>query len=280
MKVLAIDIGGTSIKSSLIDEQYEISLYLETDANNENMPKGIVDAIKKYSCETYDYVAVSATGVIDKSGKVVSTNGKLGYYEDLDIKRLIENITNKYTIVCNDVNAIGYAQCIDGKGDDYSLVVALGTGIGGCLIFNNLVLEGANGAFAEIGQLNINGQKFEDIASTKALITLANDKYNLDVANGIEFFQILNKDLAAKRCLDEWVRNLSLGIKQLLYAYNPKTIIIAGGISKQSNIIIPKLKEKLKTVDNLYTKELSIIAAKTNNDAGMIGAVKKLRSTI
>ncbi len=281
MKILTLDIGGTSIKSGLafVDDKNSILLSEKrmTKFDPEDPSSSIKKSIEKYELSEFSYVAISATGVINNAGIVVSTNGKINNYLGLDIKQLAESITNCQTIVINDLTAIGYAQLDYLSSDDITLLLALGTGIGGCLIYKGEILEGAAGAFAEVGQLQIGDAKFEELASTKALVNLAQSKYNLKVSNGIEFFEKLDNEQNAQDCFDEWILALSKGVKQLLYCYNPNRILLAGGISEQAKIIIPELKKCLNDTSSVYIDSLDIEAVIQKNDAGLIGAVKKLR---
>lgn len=282
MRILAIDIGGTSIKTAIAlvnDTSITLDNRCSTLVDGSNMKKSLDRSLDKYECEQFDYVAVSATGIIAE-GRVIATNGKIGRYDSLNIQEIIEQRYSKKVVVCNDVNAIGYAEKPSLAEDKIHLVIALGTGIGGSLIYKDRLLTGANGAFAEIGQLRINSKSFEELASTKALVSTACEKYKLKISNGIEFFQILESNDQAQQCFEEWLSHLALGIEQLLYMYNPNSIILAGAISNQSNLIIPELYKRLDHLNPVYTHQLTIKAARQYNDAGLLGAVQKLRSEL
>ncbi|WOO86525.1 ROK family protein [Mollicutes bacterium LVI A0039] len=280
MQVLAIDIGGTSIKSAIahIDgSEIFLTNKKSTPFDNQNPSASITEAVHKYPTAAFEYVAVSATGVINKAGVVVGTNGMIENYLGLSIKGLVEQLTSKPAAVVNDVAAIGYAEVNNLAPEEIHLVIALGTGIGGTLIYKNNVLEGANGAFAEIGQIDIEGSKYEQLGSTKALVNLAKHKYNLNIDNGVEFFEGLSSQVDYQQCFEEWTQNIAKGLKQLIYCYNPHTIVLAGGVSVQADLIIPSLYKQLEDMQSVYINNLKIKAAISCNDAGLIGAVQKLR---
>lgn len=282
MRILAIDIGGTSIKTAIArvnDTSITLDNRCSTLVDSSNMKKSLDESLDKYECDQFDCVAVSATGIISE-GTVIATNGKIGKYEGLNIQELVEQRYGRKVVVCNDVNAIGYAEKPSLAEDKVHLVIALGTGIGGSLIYKDRLLTGSNGAFAEIGQLRINNGSFEELASTKALVSTARKKYNLEISNGIEFFQILESDDQAQQCFEEWLTYLALGIEQILYMYNPDTIILAGAISNQSDLIIPELYKRLDHLNPVYIHQLTIKSARQYNDAGLLGAVQKLRSEL
>ncbi len=282
MRILAIDIGGTSIKTAIAEvsgASISLSNRSNTLVDETNMELSINNSLNKYANNEFDAVAISATGIIS-DGIVIATNGKIEKYEGLNIKALASHKFGKKVVVCNDVNAIGYAEKPNLAEEKVHLVIALGTGIGGSLIYKDKLLTGSTGAFAEIGQLKINENTFEEIASTKALVKLANDKYFLKVDNGIHFFEILSESEIANKCFSEWLDNLALGIEQLLYVYNPNTVILAGAISNQCQLIIPELYKRLSPLKPVYTNDLIIKSAKQYNDAGLLGAVQKLRSEL
>ncbi len=282
MKILTIDIGGTSIKTAvaIIDKtMIKLATRNTTMVDKTNVKSSLIRALNNYNNANFDYVAISATGIIS-DGIVVATNGKLGNYELLNLEKLVFDEFQKQVVICNDVNAISYAEKPNLNSDEIHLIIALGTGIGGALIYKDKVLSGSTGAFAEIGQLKINGKTFEELASTNALVEIANKKYNLKIASGIEFFKLLESNHKAQICLEEWLDNLALGLEQLLYVYNPNTIILAGAVSMQHNLIIPGLQTRLSSLNQVYVKNLTIKVAREFNDAGLIGAVEKLRSEI
>lgn len=287
MKILSLDIGGTSIKSGIITihdtnsfvkaginpiDMMTITEKQCTLFNSENPRLSIIEGINKY-CNGFDLVAVSATGVINENGIVSGVNGKIDNYLGLDIKVLVETLTNKQCYVLNDVAAIGITESKYSKVDSNMLVIALGTGIGGSLIINNMVINGSNGAFAEIGQIKIGDNTYEEIASTKALVRIANEEFGLDIENGKQFFELLETmDNDTLECFDNWCSNISKGLEYCLYFYNPKEIVLAGGVSEQSNKIIPKLYDNLCELPDVYIEDLKIRSAKQKNDAGIIGA--------
>ncbi len=280
MKYLALDIGGTIIKSAIISMTNNDKVQI-IERNNcqfdQNDPlRAIKNCIDHYSEKDYEAVAISATGIINQAGIVIGTNGKINNYLNLDLQTTISKYTRRPVSVINDVNAIAYNELCNEK-HQLSLIIALGTGIGGALIYNDQVITGANGSFAEIGQMWVNHQRFEELASTKALVQLANNKYSLNVNNGIELFA-LKSNQQFHQCIDEWLNNLVLGIGNCVYAYNPQKIIIAGGISSQTKILLPQIKEKItKALATNYTDKLEIIMTEQKNDAGMIGAVMYMR---
>ncbi len=276
MNFLAIDIGGTSIKSAIINEQkHKIHLthQQETKFNNEDPQSSIINTLNKYKHDKFVSVCVSATGVINNKGIVCETNNKINGYLGLNIEALIYDFYQCECTVINDVNAIAYYILANRIKMTNTLVIALGTGIGGAYISENNILTGSNGAFAEIGQIPIEDRTFEELASTKALVQLAQNKYNLNFKNGRELFSCYSENPQIQECVSEWCSFIAKGIRVCLYVYNPQEIIIAGGISAQAPILIPIIQKELIAIcPKHYTNNLKLSAVAAKNDAGMIGA--------
>ncbi len=284
MKILAVDIGGTSIKTAIVNfnsDQIELKDKQKTLFDNTNPRESIIKAVSKYQDEQYDYVGISATGIIDENGVVVASNGKIDNYCGLNLNQIITDNFSKPAKTINDVAAIGYAQLLHITDDDIHLVVALGTGIGGSLIYKQQVIAGTSPAFAEIGQIQIGNKTYEELASTKALITSANVNYKIDVENGEQFFKLLIAgDKLCAKCFDKWVEYIATGLQYCLYFYNPKSIILAGGVSEQDKLIIPRIYEHLQSMQGVYINNLKITSAENKNDAGLIGAALNIRRNV
>lgn len=72
----------------------------------------------------------------------------------------------------NDVNCAGLAEYWNGAAQksQSALCMTIGTGIGGCAIVNGRLLRGISYSACEVGYMNINGKRFENQASTTALV--------------------------------------------------------------------------------------------------------------
>ncbi len=283
MRVLSVDIGGTQIKTSIVEftnNNYEQTKVKHTSFNDQLPINSLREAIEKYNGD-YEYIGISATGIIDDNGTVIATNGKIKNYCGLNLKQEAQKIIEleKPIEVINDVNAIANMMSDEEIIEDYTLVIALGTGIGGALLYKGELLTGANYSFAELGQMNILGKKFEELASTKALINLARNQYKLPVKNGIDFFELIKVNHAtALMCLEEWTGYLASGIETCLYLYNPREIYIGGGISNEFKFFKKILSSKLRdNVNPHYLKNLKIHPMESNNLSGMIGVAKYVR---
>lgn len=288
MGVIGIDIGGTSIKYGFLDLNGNIieKGEVETEAS-----KGvdflykklffIIDSYKKN--KKIDGIAISATGQIDsKKGKVVGGNDIIPGWIGSEVVKDIEEKYQIPTILENDVNCAAMGEFWKGKGEKNFICLTIGTGIGGAIVVDGKLFLGENGVAGEFGHLQIekNGKRclcrkkgcFEKYASMNALIEMVKEETG-ESLNGKEIFSKALKDKRYEKIIDVWIDYLTDGLSSIIYIFNPKLILIGGGVTKQGVTLLEKIKKSLnEKIGENQKKELKVEFAFLENDAGIIGA--------
>ena len=278
-----VDIGGTSIKYGLIDEgmKWLDKQVIDTQAQKGashimNKVKNIVrNYIKDYSLQA---ICISTAGVVDsQNGIIVHASKTIPEYTGTKIKELFESEFHIDCYVENDVNCAGYAEKCGGSGQDSQITVCLtvGTGIGGSLIIDHQLYNGTSFFAMEVGYMNVDGQCFEDIASTSALVrkvtALKNDGTHYDGRRIIALSQ--QNDIICQQAIDEMCLALAKGIANICYITNPDTIVLGGGLMEEKDYLYPMIDHYLKELLIPYVyQNLKLKFAYYKNDAGMIGA--------
>ena len=278
--IIVFDIGGTSIKYGLINNQGTL-LY------REEMPtlikQGGVAVIRQViekvmqTKQSHDVcgIAISSAGVIEPyQGIVLATTSTFKDYTGLHIKTMIEQETGLFTTVENDVNCAALAETVYGLNEPKDFIaMTIGTGIGGAIISHGNVYHGASFSAGEWGRMMINGKQFETIASTASILRLAHSK-GLDIHSGEALFALYDQgNEVATEVIKHFYHNLALGIKNLVYALNPSLIIIGGGISNRGQTFINELYDALaEELEPIFLASLSLKTATLKNDSGMLGA--------
>lgn len=284
-KYLGIDIGGTDVKLGIVNENGEILRKASYSVNFDNYVTPILNTVLVKAEEFLNNeeilgIGVSATGQIDdKSGVVIGTSGFLPNYLNSEIKKELELKFNKKVYVANDGNCMIIGERWKNKLDFSNIIgVVIGTGIGGGIIVNNQILLGEKGIAGEIGQITITGGKFEDLASTRALVNRIKNIVKKDDINGKWIFNNLdNKQIYEE--YNKWLDDVCEGLVSLIHIFNPSCIIIGGGISLQHELFIKPLESKIKNKALIrFHENLKVIPASLGNDAGLIGAVFNLIS--
>ena len=285
---ICFDIGGTSIKYGILNENGEIILKdnMDSEARTKGGP-GIVEKIIKKTNQYKDSHKLSGVG-ISSHGMIDSVNGVVMFadthlipdYSGLKVKETVEKETGLLCEIENDVNAAGLGELWLGSGASSELVsmIAIGTGIGSCLIKNGELITGNSMCAGEIGKIIIPGGKFEDVASTYAMTSKLEKKLGKEPGsiNGRLVFEEIEKgNQDAIEAVDEMIHNLAIGISNLCFIYNPGVVILGGGIMSRDDYFKPRLeKEMKKYLPEVIYDATELRFAKLKNDAGMIGALK------
>lgn len=286
-KFICIDIGGTSIKYGILRETGIIieKGNMDTDALKEG-GQGIFEKIKyiisKY-LKNYEVegICISTAGMVDpKDGKILfALEHLIPGYTGMEIKKEVEKEFNIRCEVENDVNCAGLGEMWlgAGKGASSSVCLTIGTGIGGCIIINNELIHGFSNSAGEIGYMKINGEDFQNVASTTSLVKRVARLKNIaeeNINGKIIFDMAKNKDQDCLKEIDYMIKSLAIGIANLSYIINPEVIILGGGIMAQEQFLKPKIEEALRKelIKTIY-ENTRIEFAKRQNDAGMIGAL-------
>ncbi len=284
MKVLALDVGGTAIKSALIlDGQIIKASECSSDGKlgGPYVIGNIMNTIDSY--EDYEAIGISTAGQVDSNrGYIIYANDNIPNYTGTQLRDLIRKKYQKPVYVENDVNAaaIGEGCYGAGRGENDFLCLTYGTGIGGAIIINKKLYKGSRGVAGEMGHMitHINGLQctcgkqgcYEQYASTAALVKKSL-VYNEKLTDGLHIFHELeNGNTKVKDIVDCWIAEIIWGLINIIHIFNPPCIVLGGGIMRQSYLIQSincKIKDKI--MDNF--KNVRIVAAKLGNNAGVFG---------
>lgn len=291
-KYIGLDIGGTSVKYGLVDENGVVSNKdsFKTKAEDKaGLLDDLVAAVEKIKAIDNSVVGigVSMPGVVQEDG-FLTTSGAVKCFTEINLREILETRTGLKTKIENDVNAAAIAEKWIGSAQgihDYISLV-LGTGVGGALVINDQIYRGAHarsGEFGwmivedddidvEMGSLNFRG------ATVIGLIRRYNQFSDQPVDDARVIFERAdNGEVLAKNVLKSYYHSLAKGIINLEVSFDPAAVIIGGGISNNTEFI-EDLNEEIERVRKSHNSinhlDLPLVkAAKLKNDAGMIGAV-------
>ena len=88
----------------------------------------------------------------------------------------------------------------------------------------------------------------------------------------------LQGDPVYQELLEEWLKQVALGIADVVYVLDPGTIILGGAMSSVGTILTDRLEKEVdKVIWPDFRGTLRIIPAQNGNDSNMLGAVSPLR---
>lgn len=285
LRIFAADIGGTKIKMCISDEKGHIQELNEYDTNSqlggEHIIKKLMTNIAKY--ETLDAIGISTAGQVDsKNGCIVFANKNIPNYTGLRIKDIIEDRFQIPVKVENDVNAAALGELYFGAAQGLTdfLCLTYGTGIGGAIIQNSKLYKGFDGVAGEFGHMVIQSNRsnkgsfefYEDIASTTALVSRAQQIDHRCINGRILFSKINQGNEELLMILEDWVNQVVAGLVSLIHIFNPRTILIGGGVMEQKKVVDMVSMKVNEQVMNTFSK-VRIIKASLGNQAGLYGAI-------
>ena len=310
---LGIDIGGTAVKFGLVNgEGVIVSEISEYPVKFDNYETPIIETVVKSAKEFMSKnnkaffdtngIGVSATGGINsKLGIVEGSAGHIKNWEGTNIKKRLEAEFGMNTAVLNDANAAALGEMWKGaaKGRENVVVMTIGTGVGGGIIVDSKILLGSKGFAGEIGHIpvNVDGEEcscgntgcIEHYGSTSALVRNVKNAVisgeitgiNVDETDGrLIFKEVSAGNKAVIKYVDEWINYISAALIGLVHTFNPEMVILGGGVSKQKELFVDKVRDKvLHGVMHNFEQDLRVEAAELGNNAGIIGAVKFLIDT-
>ena len=305
---IGVDLGGTKTAAALIDGENRIickkTAKTEPDKGNAFISETIARLVSEVLSETgtetdgIEFLGIASPGAIDVGGGYVERACNLDM-EHYPLARTVSELTGiKNVKLENDANAAALGEAIAGaaKGSQCSVMITLGTGVGGFVI-GGKVFSGFNYTGGEFGHMVIeyNGRQcncgrkgcWEAYSSATALISdtkkaMEEDpsSYLHEVAakegvNGKTAFIAARKgDEAAQKVVDGYISHLACGIVNIINLLQPEILCLGGGVSNEGDgLMIPlkaKIAEEIFTQNSGPSTEIRI--AKLGNDAGLIGA--------
>lgn len=283
-KIVALDIGGTSIKSGLWDGT-ELADVRESDTNAKNGGAYVMERAKDIlrSYRGFDAIGISTAGQVDSSrGCIRYANENIPGYTGMQVRDILQAEFGIPVAVENDVNAAaaGEAQFGAGKAYDDFLCITYGTGVGGAIVINKQVYSGSMFSAGEFGgilvhpEARVEGQPFsgcyEKYASTTALVRMAQD-YSGGLDSGRKIFARLDEP-GIRVIVDSWIDEIVYGLISVIHIFNPACIVMGGGVMAQPYIIEQVRKKTGQEIMDSF-RNVELKAAELGNRAGLLGAV-------
>jgi len=304
---MGVDIGGTSIKAGLVDENYNI---IKKDSSGtpdtfEKSMKELADLIFRITQDAGLTVNDLPCIGIGTPCSVIKGTGRLVFANNTGWKNVsITDELSKYISIPiyaeNDANCAVTGEMIAGAARNRKNVVmiTLGTGVGGGIIIDGKLYAGADGLGAELGHtpLIFGGLQctcgmpgcFERYASATALVRQTSDavaahpessmaawvKEHGRVSGKTAFECAEDGDRTALDVLDQYASYIAGGLTGFTNIFRPELIIIGGGISNAGEALLGRVRDKVSSFLLGYdvVGGPEIVKAALGNDAGIIGA--------
>ncbi len=300
-----VDVGGTTVKIGLFDREGTIldkwEIPTRTEGNGEKILPDIAQALQKkmeekgLQKEDMAGVGIGAPGPIDKDGTVYeAVNLGWGVFS---LRDTLQELCGMPVRAGNDANVAALGEMWKGGGQGYRnlVLVTLGTGVGGGILVNGEILNGATGAGGEIGHIHIqDGEEdacgcgnhgcLEQYASATGIVRLANRILNATDEDSVlrqgkvsaktVFDAVKAGDQVAVQIAEAFGDYLGKGLAAIAGVVNPEAFVIGGGVSKAGDILFSFIEKNYRKYVFHGSRNARFTLATLGNDAGICGAAK------
>jgi glucokinase len=304
--VIGVDLGGTKVLAGAVDAEQQVHHRAQrTVAGLEQAPllDAIADAVEEVRAAAPNAPEAAGFGIpslIDQEHGMAVLSVNLPIV-DMAFRDVMSERLDLPVFIDNDGNVAALAEHRYGaaRGSRNSLMLTVGTGIGGGLVIEDQVFRGATGSGAELGHMVIdkdgppcqgncpNHGCLEAVASGTALErearALAPDRPGSEIekviAEGRELTGSLvtelahDGDAAAREVITLIGTRLGVGIANYINIFNPEVVVIGGGVIAAGDLLLQPARDEVTVRALRPNKDIArIVPAHFGNEAGMLGA--------
>lgn len=287
---IGVDLGGTNVRVATVFNNGEVEQMLQEATEVERGPDFTIGKIIEMIETTadgqeIDGIGIGAPGPLDPHKGIILNPPNLPGWDDINIVKKLNDRFNTKVVLNNDANAAALAEARIGSGKGFASVfyITVSTGIGGGLVIDGKVFNGAQGYAGEIGNMILNPHGYQYSTLNKGAL----ESYSSGTAIGERFseqfgdqggaeivFNLVSKgDEKAQKIVDEAIEYLSMGIANITHIVNPDVFVIGGGVMEAGDLIWVPLRDRLE--DYLYpglVPHINLQPAALKGEAGVIGA--------
>jgi glucokinase len=308
--VLAIDLGGTDIKSAILSPDGKIIYFgkypTQASKGPQKVVAGILSAIKdslmKAALEVNELcgISIAAAGILDVKNGVVTSSPSLPGWHNIPLRDMVAEKLGMDVCLINDASAaaLGEHRFGAGRGADNLVYLTVSTGIGGGIIISGKLYVGADGCAGEIGHMVIEADGprcncgnfgcLEVMASGTAIANDAKRRIGQGETSLISEFSgggldsitaevvasaAKQGDSLACEVVDKAAYYLGVGLANIVNIFNPEVVVIGGGVSKMGDILLKPARKVVKQrAFKLPVRTVRIVRSRLGDKAGTIGA--------
>ncbi|MBU4602794.1 ROK family transcriptional regulator [bacterium] len=305
---IGVDLGTLHTTITIIDLlgriekriEYPTNCQLEKDKILEKLKANIYNIIKNSGIkrEKIAGIGIAAPGLIDKKGTMLITPN-FGW-RDTPLREILKKKFHIPVFVDNNVNVMALAESEFGEGQGVKnfVFINVGMGIGSGVVINGELFHGESNCTGEIGHTTVdyNGPKcscgnngcLEVMASGPAIAKRAikaikeGEKSLISKLVNYDFNQISAEivataanqgDKLGQSIMEETGEYLGTGVANIINLFNPKLVIIGGGVTQAGDLIFKPLKRiAQKRAFSVSAEVAKIIPVSLGKDCTVIGA--------
>lgn len=288
MKRLGIDLGGTHIRGALVSDEGKVINWEKIPTGLNRSPNSILNLLQSFIENKIDSltqaIGIGFPGIVNSKESIVYSSPHYPEWKNWNLKNELK--LSLPFIIDNDVNMQAEAEILQNPDWENFLLVSIGTGIGGALVYQKKIITGDFGFTGEWGHMLFekNGRScacgakgcWEAYVSATAIrqqCSLPGDP--LPVLS--ELFK--KGDSHSYVLFKEFGENLGIGLASLVNVTGITRILLGGGLSYWADLYLPFVKEAFQS--QTYPKnaeEFQIRVSSLKDEAGVLGAALRARA--
>ncbi|MAG32364.1 MAG: glucokinase [Deltaproteobacteria bacterium] len=294
---IGIDVGGTRIKFGLVTKKGEVKTTGSVRTNADEGPVGLRDGLELVVRELkrrahWKGWKIVAAGmgipgtVTGRRGTMIMTPPQIQGLHGWETGTCLRQLSGVRTAVDNDATVAGLAEARIGAGHGAptTILVTVGTGLGGALVVGGKLVRGRFGTGGEIGHSVFvpdglpcgHGGRgcLELYTSATALVRIYRELGGLDADDPKAIVtKARTGHRKATRALQQIGKNLGLGLSAQASVVAPDLIVVGGGLSAAGRLLLDPARQAFKEQSLDYvSKGCRWVKARLGNRAGLIGA--------
>jgi glucokinase len=315
---VGLDVGGSAMKAGVVDDNGRplsaVSLPTEAHRGPAAGLRRMAEAVRAAAdaaalgVEDVAAVGVATPGLMDIPGGVLLDAPNLGVWRDVPVRRHLAEVFRLPTAFQNDANAAALGEHWAGAGRGYrSLVLfTLGTGIGGGIVLDDRVVEGAHSHAGELGHLRVEltdprrcgcGRLgcLEAYASATAVVhrtrealaagggrsSLQPTAARGELAARDVFEAAAAGDELAAKVVEDTAFYLAVGAANVMHVLDPEVVVFGGGMTAAGEAFLERIRLHVRRLAFPVPAERTAVCyAGLGNDAGFIGAAACARQLV
>lgn len=297
-QALGIDIGGTAIKAGIVGTGGDIlETFHEASPRTATALHDFVASVLKRAPRPVRGIGIGCKGIIDTSStRVQSLPGDLRFLEG----QLLSEIVASDLPVCaeNDARTALLAEVLWGaaQGRRNVVMLTLGTGVGGAVLLDGLMLRGMGGVAGHLGHVTVdpggelcicgNYGCLETLFSSRAIESAywghlhraAATQLSVDAAGRLPTTEAIFRaaaegDECARYVVDRALEHLASAIVSFIHIFDPEIFILGGNIAAAGPALIAPIQDKItRRTKTMLGRNVPIVFQKVVGYGGVAGA--------
>lgn len=287
--VAALDVGGTTVKAALLDEQLEPQATLRAEtarsADGTALAEQVADIVTRLSEQAGTgapaAVGVVVPGIVDEKTRICHFSANLDWRE-VHFGELLEARLGLPVAFGHDVTAGGIAEFRVGAGQgcENAAFIPVGTGIAAALLLEGRIHR-AHGLAGEVGHIDVGHAIkcgcgavgcLEAISSAAAIARRYTERTGRAADGAREVVEAARQgDEVAVAVVQDALDGLGHGIRTLLTLLGPEVIVLGGGLFTASDYVLQPVRDWLES-HLTFQRMPELRIAKLGDEAGRLGA--------